>query len=278
MTTYGFQTQIADFADQRYADRSSRNVLDIYMPKGVSSPPLVLWIHAGAFKFGDKAEPRGLDELLKAGFAVASMNYRYSSEAIWPAQLDDIKSAVLYLRREAVRRGYDGNRMATFGASAGGHLSAVAGIALAGDASTKLQASVVWFAPVDFPTMDEDIESTGVKRVTGRKGAADSPESQLVGAPVYEKPDIARNASPLTYLAALPEGVKPPPFLIMHGAVDAYIGRGQSERLHNAITDRYGTASAQYRLLPNGGHGDGDFKRPESMAAVVAFLSKSLGL
>ncbi len=268
-------SQKPDFADQRYGQASTRNVLDIYLPKGAANPPLVLWIHGGAFKFGDKAKPEGLAQFLEAGIAVASMNYRFSSEAIWPAQLDDIRAAVGFLRTNAARFGFDGARIASFGASAGGHLSAMAGIALAGDPATRLTAAVSWFPPVDFTTMDADIEATGVTRKTGRNDAADSPESQLVGAPVGENSQRALEASPLTYIQKLPAGVTPPPFLIMHGAQDQMIGRGQSERLAAALVARGG--SAQFVLLPEGGHGTGDFEKPETVAQVIAFLVAQFG-
>jgi acetyl esterase/lipase len=268
-------SQKPDFTDQKYAESSSRNVLDIYLPKGAANPPLVLWIHGGAFKFGDKAKPEGLAEFLKAGIAVASMNYRYSSEAIWPAQLDDLRAAVIFLRTNAGKYGYDGTRIASFGASAGGHLSAMAGIALAGVPATRLAAAVAWFPPVDFTTMDADIEATGVTRKTGRNDAADSPESQLVAAPVGDNPQKALEASPLTHVARLPAGVSPPPFLVMHGAQDQMIGHGQSERLVAALEARGG--SAKFVLLPNGGHGDGDFKKPETIAQVIEFLAAQFG-
>jgi acetyl esterase/lipase len=266
-------SQKPDFADLRYGESSTRNVLDIYLPAGTANPPLVLWIHGGAFKFGDKATPEGLAQFLKAGIAVASMNYRFSSEAIWPAQLEDLRSAVMFLRSNAGKYGYDGTRIASFGASAGGHLSAMAGIALAGDPATRLSAAVSWFPPVDFTMMDSDIEATGVARKTGRNDAADSPESQLVGATVAENPHKALEASPLTYIGQLPGGVVPPPFLIMHGAQDQMIGHGQSERLAEALIAKGGPQAAQFVLLPEGGHGTGDFKKPAAVAQVVEFLS-----
>jgi acetyl esterase/lipase len=268
-------SQKPDFADQRYSQASTRNVLDIYLPRGNANPPLVLWIHGGAFKFGDKAKPEGLAQFLEAGIAVASMNYRFSSEATWPAQLDDLKAAVTFLRSNSERFGFDGARIASFGASAGGHLSAMAGIALAGDPATRLTAAVSWFPPVDFTTMDADIEATGVTRKTGRNDAADSPESQLVGASVKDNPQKALEGSPLTYVQRLPEGVTPPPFLIMHGEQDQMIGHGQSERLAAALVARGG--EAQFVLLPEGGHGTGDFEKPEAVARVIAFLAAQFG-
>jgi acetyl esterase/lipase len=256
----------------RYADRSERNVLDIYLPEGVQNPPLVVWIHGGAFKMGDKKNPEGLRAFLDAGFAVASINYRFSNEAVWPAQLEDLKDAFSFLRAHGGKYGYDASRVASFGASAGGHLSAMAGIALAEDPKTRLAASVVWFPPIDFTTMDEDIERTGIQRRTGRNDAPDSPESALIGGAVKANPDLAKAASPLTYLEKLPAGTKLPAFLIMHGAKDPFVGRGQSGRLFSALLARQDIRGVEYVLLPEGGHGWGDFQKPETIQRVVSFL------
>lgn len=258
--------------DVRYADRSDRNVLDLYLPEGVQNAPLVVWIHGGAFRSGDKKNPEGLKAFLDAGFAVASVNYRLSKEAIWPAQLEDLRDAFTFLRAHAAEYGYDASRVASFGASAGGHLSAMAGIALADDLKTRLTASVIWFPPVDFPTMDEDMERTSIPRRTGRNDASDSPESALIGATVKTNPGLARAAGPVSYLEKLPAGTTLPAFLIMHGAKDPFIARGQSGRLFTALLGRQDIRTLEYVLLPEGGHGSGDFQKPETIARVVSFL------
>jgi acetyl esterase/lipase len=260
----------------RYAGRSDRNVLDITLPDGPTRPPLVVFIHGGAFFMGDKADcERERAHLLAAGFAVASVNYRYSAEAIWPAQLDDLKSAFSFLRAHGVDYGYDGQRMASFGPSAGGHLSASIGLSLAADPATALDASVVWFPPVDFPTMDADIIATGVARATGRNDGPESPESRLIGAHVAKDPDLARAAGPIARLAELPPDARLPDMLIMHGALDPYIAAAQSRRLHAAVA-AHGTASRlDLDILPDGTHGGGEFEEPQTMDRVVAFLSAS---
>lgn len=256
----------------RYADRSDRNVLDLYLPEGVQDPPLVVWIHGGGWRTGDKSNPVGLKAFLDAGFAVASINYRLSQEATWPAQLEDLKSAFAFLREHAAKYGYDAGRIASFGASAGGHLSAVAGIVLAGDPRTRLAASVVWFPPIDFPTMGEDFEKTGIERRTGPNDTSFSPMSALIGASVKENPALARAASPLTFLEKLPAGTKIPAFLIMHGARDPVVARGQSGRLFSALLAYRDVGGLEYVLLPESGHGSGDFQKPETIERVVSFL------
>ena len=265
-----------NFTDIRYAHQSDRNLLDLCLPDGGSAAPLVVFIHGGAFFLGDKSDcKRERDGLVQAGFAVASVNYRYSAQAIWPAQLEDLKAAFAHLRAHAADYGYDGRRMASFGPSAGGHLSASIGIALAADPVTALDASVVWFPPVDFPTMDDDIIATGVARATGRNDGPDSPESRLIGAHVETHPDLARAAGPIARLAELPSGARLPDMLIMHGALDPYIAAAQSRRLHAAVAG-FGTASRlDLDILPDGTHGGGAFEEPQTMERVVAFLTAS---
>ncbi len=262
------------FSDVAYATGSPRNVLDLLVPEAVSPPPLVVFIHGGAFRMGDKTDClRERLALVDAGFAVASVQYRFSTEAIWPAQLDDLCTAFAYLRAQAARFGFDGDRLASFGPSAGGHLSAAVGIALSASPATRLAASIVWFPPVDFPTMDSDIIATGITRATGRNDAPDSPESVLIGATVADHPDLARRASPVAQLDHLPPGAALPAFLIMHGALDPYIAPEQARRLHRALA-AFGTAPRlEIDILPGGTHGGGEFEQPQTMARVADFLS-----
>ena len=259
--------------DLRYAKRSDRNVLDLAMPRSATNPPLVVYIHGGAFRSGDKSN--GLRErhfLVDAGFAVASVNYRYSTEAIWPAQLDDLCDAFAFLRGKADEFHFDSGRVASFGPSAGGHLSATCGIVFAASPQTRLAASVVWYPPVDFTAMDSDLEATGVARATGRNDLSGSPESILIGATVADHPDLARAAGPIARLEALPRRALLPSFLIMHGGRDPFIAAEQSRRLHRALASFGGSPRLELDVLPNGTHGGGDFERPETMARVVGFL------
>lgn len=264
-------------ADLAYADRSAtRNLLDVYVPDGVMNPPLVVVIHGGGFLMGDKSSPDGLDMFLRAGLAVASINYRLSDEAIWPAQLQDVTDAFAFLRANGDALGYDETRIASFGASAGGHLSAVAGITLAADPATALKASVVWFPPVLFTEMDADMATVGLEPLMGITAEAGSAESRLIGAPVGENPELAVAASPIALLEALPPEAVLPPFLIMHGARDTNISRLQSGRLLMALMARPGTESLEFHLLPASAHGSGEFRRLAAISEVVGFLQRHL--
>lgn len=256
-----------------YATVSSRQVLDIYLPSTGTGPfPVVIQIHGWAFKMGDKSAINSVQRLLDEWFAVVGMNYRLSNEAQWPAQLDDLKSVVQFIKTNAKEYNIDNTRIASRWYSAGWYLSSMMGIALANDPTTRIQASVDRFGPVDFYTMDEDIQTSGVERKTGNNGDADSPESALLWATIKENKTIADQASVLMYLSWA-ESI--PPFLIMHGAKDPMIGAKQSERLRDAIINKFGSWAVEYYLLPNGTHGGWDFETQESEDRVINFLKNS---
>lgn len=264
-----------DQANLAYAATSERTVLDLYLPPGATGPvPVVIWVHGGAFRMGDKSDPQSLDALLGAGFAVVAINYRLTGTDIWPAQLEDVTAAVAYVHDNAANLGIDRNRVALFGASAGGFLVATAGIALAAGPARAVAAVVDWYGPVQFTTMDADIEATGVARTTGRNDAAGSPESALIGMVVADNPDAANAVSPLAYIAATDAPL--PPFLIMHGALDTYIGAGQSERLRDALLAAPSHSGVSFELLPEGGHGSGSFQQAGATDSVIAFLNAHL--
>jgi len=150
----------SDFASARL---SPRNVLDELVSDTQTPPPVVVFIHGGAFRMGDKGNNlRERRTLVEAGFAVASVKHRYSTDARRSAQLDDLCSDFAFLRAQAARFGIEGSRLASFGPSVGGHLSAAVGIALSTSHAAPLQAGIVWFSPMDFATMDSAILVTGI--------------------------------------------------------------------------------------------------------------------
>lgn len=262
------------YKDISYADKSDRNVLDIYLPEGNSKPyPVLIWIHGGAFRIGDKANPPSLERLLSEGFAVVSINYRYSSEAKWPAQLEDLANVVRFVKAKAADYGFDATRITAWGLSAGGHLSSVMAIALADSEETRIHAAINWYGPMHFAEMDNDMARTGVQRRSPPNSGAGSPESELIGAVVKDNPDLAYKASPLYYLERA-ETVAP--FLIMHGAQDDLIAPLQSERLRDALKSKFGASAAEYHYLNNGGHGGGDFESVWVEDIVIRFLKRVL--
>lgn len=179
--------------------------LDLYLPEPQQRPtPLVVWIHGGAWRQGDRRTHCVATCLLPHGYAVASVSYRLSQEAIFPAQIHDCKAAVRWLRAHAEEYGLDPTALGAWGPSAGGHLVSLLGTTqgvpeLEGELgnlehSSAVQAVCDWFGPTDFRRMndypgDQDHD------------APDSPESQLIGGPIQEHPDLVARANPVTYVS-----------------------------------------------------------------------------
>lgn len=274
-----------ELRDVRYATLSPSQSLDLYLPvRSGRAIPLVIDIHGGAFMGGGKSESRGrIDALLARGYAVASVNYRLSEEAHFPAGVADIKAAVRWLRAAAPRHGLDPTRFAAWGDSAGGYFAVMLG-ATSGtrtpfddpalgnpSVSSSVQAVVDFFGPVDFLTMDRQAARPGGCPADPQvHDDAGSPESLWLGSPVPSVPALARSASPLSYLTG--QGT-PPPFFVAHGTADCLVPQGQSLQLVAALKAR----RTPYRavMLSGVGHAGPEFDerlQPE----VLAFLDRTL--
>ena len=260
-----------------YSTVSSTCKLDVFLPSTGEGPfPVVIWIHGGAFKMGSKSNPQSLTALNTAGFAVVSIDYRLSTEAKWPAQLDDLKACVKFLKTNAATYSLNPDKMASWGASAGAHLSCMMGAALASDPATRIQATVSWFPPMHFYYMDADIALAGTSRCTGANGDASSPESTLLGVTVSQNEAACYAASPISFVDTMSVNTPLPNFLLMHGGKDCNIGANQSVRFNTAITNRFGSGKSQYIFLANGTHGGGDFTLTSTETTVVNFLKAQL--
>ena len=251
-------------------DRHERQKLDLYVPDKGESLPLIIWVHGGAWRGGSKEHYTPM-EYLKAGYAGASINYRLSQHATFPAQIEDVKAAVRWLRANAETYRLDPNRFAVWGSSAGGHLVAMLGTA--GDVDTfevgenlevssKVQAVVDYFGPTDFLQMDAQRLPDGLVH-----DAPDSPESQLVGGPIQEHKDRVAKANPITYVSK-----DDPPFLIIHGDQDKLVPYQQSVLLNKAL-EEVGVPVTFYKV-EGGGHGW--FRDPKVPALTKAFLAQHL--
>lgn len=250
-----------------------RQKLDLYLPDANDTQsaskaprPLIIRVHGGAWRSGSKDRTPAA-RFVEEGYVVASINYRLSQHAIFPAQIQDCKAAVRWLRANAGKYGYDPNRFGVWGTSAGGHLVAMLGTA--GDVnefdvgsnagvSSRVQAVGDFFGPTDLTTMSSFWS-------TMNHDAPDSPESLLIGGPVQENKDKARRANPITYISK-----DDPPFLIVHGDKDPLVPRNQSEILCKALKDA-GVAVTFY-TVPGGGHGG--FQDPNVNPLVSDFFRK----
>jgi acetyl esterase/lipase len=250
--------------------------LDLYLPADPAGAPVCVYLHGGGWMRGartDRAAER-LQPVARAGVAVASVDYRLSGQAAFPAQLDDARAAVRWVRAHAAEHGHDATRVGAWGASAGGHLAALLGLtaddrdAELGDSS--VQAVVAWFATTDLLGLAADApEGPLPPFVTGP--LPDPPfEARLLGvAAAADAPERARAASPVAHAHA-----GAPPFLLAHGDRDGLVPSAQSRRLHAAL--RAAGADATLWVLAGGNHEDPAFDSPESLAAVAAFLRSRL--
>jgi acetyl esterase/lipase len=249
-----------------------RQKLDLYLPAGTNDSrklPLIIWVHGGAWKAGSKDRSQAT-RFLSQGYAVASVNYRLSQHAHFPAQIEDCKAAVRYLRAHAGEYQLDPNRFGAWGASAGGHLVAMLGVC---DGvfesgpnlkeSSQVQAVVDYFGPADLSLMGP--QSGPESRMD--HDAADSPESQLIGGRVSDNPELARKASPMSYVSK-----GDAPMLLVHGTKDPLVPWKQSQILHDALV-KAGVPTV-LRLVPEAGHGAGF--GPAEFQAVSDFFKKYL--
>lgn len=261
-------------ADLAYADLSARNLLDIYLPEGTGPFPFVVDIHGGAFRMGDKAGEAVAQEILDAGIAVVRPNYRYSTDAVWPAQGDDLMAAMGWLASNGGDYGLDPARMALWGQSAGGFLAVSTALSLV-EAGTPPRAVVDFYGPMDFARMDEDMAALGREAAMGTADGAESAESVLLGYPVGESREAATAMGPVGRLAALGTADLPP-IMIRHGDADTFIAHIQSERLRDAWAAADPDAVVDFALVPGAGHGGGDFNTDVVVGPLVAFLSAQL--
>ena len=254
--------------------------LFVSVPPGAAPPPLVVFMHGGAWKLGHPMVTNPVyakldipGSLLAAGFAVARISYRFSSEAIFPAQLHDCKAAVRFMRNHADVFGVDPDRFAAMGDSAGGHLAALVGLTggradLAGDVgetagSSAVQGVIDWFGPADFLTMAQQAIAGGLRQ----QDDAASPESQLIGGPVQQRRAAARAAAPMSYVTG-----DAPPFLIQHGRLDRLVPIEQSRQLHAAL--RAAAADSTLIEIEGADHCFWGVDASGVMAEVTAFLDR----
>ena len=225
--------------------------------------PLIVWIHGGAWIIGQKEDTVPL-EWLAQGYAVASIGYRLSGEAIFPAQLRDVKAAIRWLRAHADRYALDSSRIVVWGESAGGHLAALLGTT--GDVSSldvgdHLDRSSRVNGVIDFYG---NVDLVADASANPSVGNVKSPHSQLLGGPVLERRDLARQANPLAYVSQ-----DDPPFLVVHGDADRNVPHAQSVLLVDAL--RAAGVPVTFYSVVGGGHGD--FADPRVRQLVTDFLT-----
>ena len=244
--------------------------LDLYVPQKAEGPmPLVVWIHGGGWRSGSKDSCPALP-MLRFGFAVASINYRLTDVAVFPAQIHDCKAAIRYLRATTKTYNIDPDRIGVWGASAGGHLAALLGTTngnkklegSVGDylnAVSDVQAVCDWFGPSDFLTMP-----IGKRQFK----AGQDPEVKFLGGSIAEKQTLAEQCSPATHVTK-----DAPPFLIMHGDQDPLVPLQQSQLLYDLLK----AAGVDSKLIVMEGSGHGFGRDDRAGQPVIEFFRRTLG-
>lgn len=262
-----------------FNERAGRQLqLDLYVPEtaSVEPTPVVLFLFGGGWERGNRHQMIrfGLLDYPQRGIAVATADYSYIHEAIFPAQIEDVEAAIRWVRDNAAAFNLDDDRIGVIGPSAGGHLAALAGtanrpgerdVATAQGVRTDVQAVVNFYGPTDFSQGD-------AHRLPDADpwNAPDSRPSRLLGAPIDEVPGRVAAANPITYV----DGSEPP-FLIIHGEKDALVPLHQSQILQQAL-EAAGVES-ELLVIEGGDHGfGGDFYSSLPMDRMDAFFELHL--
>jgi len=250
-----------------------RLALDLHLPKGIKNPPLVVWIHGGGWRAGSRKRVH-LQELANHGFAIASISYRFTEKAIFPAQIHDCKAAIRWLRANAERFGYQADWIAVAGSSAGGHLALLVGVS--GDVtdlegkvggnlnrSSRVQAIIDYYGPSDFVLRGK---TQPERAYTEKSGSFALLGGQRNNGKVI--PELEKQASPARYVSA-----DDPPLLVFQGAKDKTVLPDQSER----IVDLYQRAKLPAKLvvLEQAGHGGRQFYSGEHLQTALEFLRQN---
>jgi pimeloyl-ACP methyl ester carboxylesterase len=269
--------------DIPYATTSPAQKLDVYLAEdSMKKSPVIISIHGGAFKFGDKADDQVTPMLegLKKGYAIVSINYRLSQEAKFPAQIQDVKAAIRWVKANAEKYHFDKNKIVLWGGSAGGYLSALAGVSndvaaledftMGNENETsKVQVVVDWFGPIDFLEMDNQFIKS--KKGEPDHNDANSPESELLGQKITEIAQKVAISNPETYIST-----DDCFFFIQHGTADKLVPTEQSIHFAQQLEAVLGKEKIKIELLENASHGDKMFGSNENLIKVFDFLEKKL--
>lgn len=269
------QSPSRTFKDVEYARAGSKRLLlDLYLPESAGPFPVIVWIHGGSWLSGDKEGGPAIRQASR-GYAVASINYRLSYEAKFPAQLEDCKAAVRWLRANAATYNLDATRIAAWGSSAGGHLAALLGTTadvadLEGDLgnlafSSRVQTVIDWYGPIDLLKMNQQALPCNLVD----HDSVLSPESLLIGCAIQTCKEKTERANPIQYITA-----DDPPFLIMHGTADCLVSPLQSQIFYDAL--QASGLSSTLIFLQGAGHGGDAFDSSETLKTVDDFLDLHL--
>ena len=253
--------------------------LDLFTPDSATPEkplPLIIWVHGGGWRNQSKASCLPLRvNFMARGYAVASVGYRLSGVAKFPAQIQDCKAAVRWLRANAAKYNLDPARFGAWGSSAGGHLVTLLGVSSGArdfdtgahlDASSAVQAVADYYGPVDFTEKHVPPDTEKIK----------IPVAELLGGPVSEKMELAAAASPLGYATKARGAAKNtfPPLFIIHGTDDPTVNVAHAKLMHEAMLKA--GASSKLKLLEGAKHGGKQFSEKTLLDEIDAFFAAHL--
>lgn len=253
--------------------------LDIVRPKTLpkDSMPVVVFVHGGGWQKGDKQSAIvKLIPLARKGYFCATINYRLTDVAPFPAQIEDCKCSIRWVRAHAKEYNIDPDHIGVWGGSAGGHLVALLGTSggvktLEGKGgwekySSNVQAVADYFGPADFLAWAEEAKKSGFTIEQLEAQHAGGAISKLLGGPFSKKLDVAKQASPTTYITK-----DDPPVFIGHGENDALVPLSQSQVFYDALKRK--GVEATLHIVKGAGHG---FRDPATDGMVADFFDKHL--
>jgi len=265
--------EIREIKDIVYANVDGMDLaLDLYMPAGVPSPPLLVWVHGGAWSRGDKSAVPS--QFVENGFAVASLDFRQTTDAPFPANVHDIKAGIRFLRAKASEYGYRTDRIAISGASSGAHLATLVGVTngdqrLEGtvgnyrNQSSDVQAIISYFGASNLTTILAQSTPFGL-------GVREPALKLLLGAPPDQAEELAKLASPVFHVDR-----NDPPLLLLHGDQDPQMPINQSHEM-DAAYKKLGL-DGYFDVVHGARHGGDLFYAPEHLARALDFLKRTIG-
>jgi acetyl esterase/lipase len=268
----GWAQAAREHKDVIYATVDGKDLgLDIYLPAGVEAPPLLVWVHGGAWSSGTKAQVPMV--FVANGIATASIDFRQSTDARFPAQVHDIKAAIRFLRAKAPEFGYRIERIAIGGSSSGGHLAALVGVT---NGHPKLEGTVG-----NYPS-----QSSGVQAILDYYGASNLTTiltqstpfglnmrrpalERLLGALPEQARELAELASPVVHVDG-----SDPPLLLLHGDQDPQMPINQAHELEGAYK-KLGL-DVYFDVVHGAAHGGAPFFAPARLSRALAFLRRTI--
>lgn len=289
----------------QYSEVSENDYLDLYVPDSDEPMPLIVMVHGGGFVFND-SQSRQAQLMYRYfrdhGYACASINYRLAQEAAFPAGVEDVKSAIRFLRANAEKYGYDPERFAIWGESAGGYLSVICGasndeefnsVPFIGEdennpVSSEVQVILNYYGCMEFGTQAADYKELKIPKVvqwasglwltdaikdTGYNDVESYWMRKDVNTLTQEEKDIY---SPLYYIQKNFTPENSPSVLIWHGDADLSVPYLQSERLNELLTEQIGADKVEYKLFHNYKHAADQLYSDENLGILKEYLDTKL--